>query len=101
MLSPVKIPTLTLKLAGAVSGFDELPIDDFIQDFEGDVEMNDGSPRRKSKSLKVGSSPFIGQDDMGSVADFDLSDGPNREIQPEEIFEGIDWSDEVRLSPTQ
>lgn len=97
VLSPVKIPTLTLKLAGAQSGFDELAMDDSIQDFEGDVEMNDGSPRRKSKSIKVGSSPFIGQDDMSSVVDFDLSDGPNREIQPEEIFEGIDWSDEVRL----
>ncbi|EJD02972.1 uncharacterized protein FOMMEDRAFT_168072 [Fomitiporia mediterranea MF3/22] len=96
LISPVKPPALTVRSASE-QAFDGLPIDDTIQDFDGDVAMSNSSPSRRSKPpLRMGSSPNLGRSELDSVADLDFSDDIDREASPEEsIFIGIDWSEEL------
>ncbi|THH05276.1 hypothetical protein EW145_g4910 [Phellinidium pouzarii] len=95
--SPAKIPPLNLRPSLAVA-YNNPPTDDFIQDFDGDVVINDGSPRRPFKAVKEGSSPGLDQGDFSSVIDSELICDPDGDILLEDdSFRGIDWNEELHF----
>ena len=86
LFSPSKGPPRVFDFGGNDAG------DETIQDFEMDIPIGDGSPRRRSKGLdartEVVQTPSVASGGFIVEADDDQTSG-------EEPFHGIDWREEV------